>query len=74
MTKTPAAIGIEAAKQDDAERTYEAAYRAHKITTAKYRAMEIGDAEWQASRNALTIARDAHETFLFGGTDNACHN
>ncbi len=73
MTKTPAAIGIEAAKQDDAERAYENAYRAHQTATAKYRSMEIGDAEWQASRNALTTARDAHEAFLFGGTDNECN-
>ena len=56
-----------------AERAYENAYRAHQKVTAGYRSMEIGDTEWQVSRNALTIARDAHEAFLFGGTDNESH-
>ena len=51
-------------------RNYEAAYCAHQITTANYRALKIGDAEFLASVEALKIARDAHEVFLFNGTDN----
>ncbi len=53
-----------------AERNYEAAYRTHQAVTANYRAMTVGDAEFLASVKALKIARDAHEVFLFGGTDN----
>ena len=51
-----------------AELNLENAFRAHQTGTAKYRAMEFSDAEWQASRDALTEARDAYEAFLFGGS------
>ncbi len=53
-----------------ADRNYEAAYRAHQITTANYRALEIGDAEFKASVDTLNAAREAYEVFLFKGTDN----
>ena len=54
-----------------AERAYEIYYREHKTATEKFRAGEIGDAEFIASANTLKAARNRHEGFLFGGTDNA---
>ena len=66
MTKTPADLGIEAAKKDDAERAYKAAYYTHSVSRIQFRAGSI-------SAEALTNARKAHEAFIFGGTDNECH-
>ena len=51
--------------EEIAKREYEAAYQAHKITTAKYRAGKIDDEAFVASFNLLKERRDRHELFLF---------
>ena len=67
---TPADKGTAAVKADDAEREYEAAYRAHQTAVKKYRALEIGDEQFVASFNLLKERRERHELFIFKGTDN----
>ncbi len=73
MTQTPAALGIEAAKQDDAERTYQTAFYAHSVARSMFRAGKLSAEEFCISNETLISARIAHEAFLFGGTDNECH-